>query len=178
MASGLERTGPCRCNDRVGLPDPARPTGVEAPFLLSRVFLGSDPMFARWKEQIRRLNQELAALALAVRRPDVPWYAKALGVFVIAYALSPIDLIPDFIPVLGLLDDLLLVPLGILAVRALVPAAVLAECRAEVAKGVPRPRTGWIAAVVIVAIWATVLGALLYWLFSPGGWLRSRSSTH
>ena len=134
-------------------------------------------MFARWKVRIRGLKLELAALALAVRRPDVPWYAKALGVVVIAYALSPIDLIPDFIPVVGLLDDLLLVPLGILAVRALVPAGVLAECRAEVAKGVPRPRTGWIAAAVIVAIWATVLGAVLHWLFSPSGWLRSPSST-
>jgi uncharacterized membrane protein YkvA (DUF1232 family) len=133
-------------------------------------------MLARWKDQIRGLKLELAALALAVRRPDVPWYAKALGVVVIAYALSPIDLIPDFIPVVGLLDDLLLVPLGILAVRALVPAGVLAECRAEVAKGVPRPRTGWIAAAVIVAIWATVLGTVLHWLFSSSGWLRSPSS--
>ena len=123
-------------------------------------------MLARWKERIRGLNQELAALALAMRRPDVPWYAKALGVLVIAYALSPIDLIPDFIPVLGLLDDLLLVPLGILAVRALVPPGVLAECRAEAAKGVLRPGTGWIAAVFIVAIWAVVLGSILRWVFS------------
>jgi uncharacterized membrane protein YkvA (DUF1232 family) len=147
------------------------------PFLLSRVFLGAGPVFARWKDRIKGLNDELAALALAMRRPDVPWYAQALGVLVIAYALSPIDLIPDFIPVVGLLDDLLLVPLGILAVRALVPTGVLAECRGEVAKGVPRPRTGWIAAAVIVAIWATVLGAVLHWLFSPSGWLRSPSST-
>ena len=127
------------------------------------------PVLARWKDRIRGLRHELAALALAVRRPDVPWYAKALGVVVIAYALSPIDLIPDFIPVLGLLDDLLLVPLGILAVRALVPDGVLAECRAEAAKGVLSPRTGWIAAAVIVAVWAAVLGALLRWLFSGSG---------
>src|SRR5678816_2034785 len=129
----------------------------------------SDPVFARWKDRIRELKHELAALALAMRRPDVPWYAKALGVVVIAYALSPIDLIPDFIPVLGLLDDLVLVPLGILAVRALVPAGVLAECRAEAAKGVLRPRTGWIAAAVIVVIWGMVLGAFLRWVFSGSG---------
>jgi uncharacterized membrane protein YkvA (DUF1232 family) len=134
-------------------------------------------LFAQWKDRIRGLNDELAALALAMRRPEVPWYAKALGVLVIAYALSPIDLIPDFIPVVGLLDDLLLVPLGILAVRALVPAGVLAECRAEAAKGVLRPRTGWIGAVVIVVIWATVLGAVLRWVFSPSeGSLGSPSS--
>jgi uncharacterized membrane protein YkvA (DUF1232 family) len=135
-------------------------------------------VFERWKDQIRGLKLELAALALAVRRPDVPWYAKALGVLVIAYALSPIDLIPDFIPVLGLLDDLLLVPLGILAVRALIPVGVLAECRAEAAKGVPRPRTGWIGAVVVVAVWAVVLGTILRWIFShPRGSLPGPSST-
>src|SRR5678816_412697 len=119
------------------------PTGVEAAFPAIEGLPWVGSMLARWKDQIRGLKLELAALALAVRRPDVPWYAKALGVVVIAYALSPIDLIPDFIPVVGLLDDLLLVPLGILAVRALVPAGVLAECRAEAAKGVLRPRTGW-----------------------------------
>ena len=77
---------------------------------------------------------------------------------------------------MGVLDDLILVPLGILAVRALVPAAVLAECRAEVAKGVPRPRTGWIAAVVIVVIWAVVLSVLLRWVFSPSDSLPGPSS--
>ena len=125
-------------------------------------------MLAEWKDRVRALKRELSALVLAMRRPDVPWYAKALGAVVIAYALSPIDLIPDFIPVLGLLDDLLLVPLGILAVRALIPPGVLEECRAEAASGFFRSRTRWIAATVIVAIWASVLVALVRW------WLRGR----
>lgn len=104
--------------------------------------------------------------ALALHRPDVPWYAKALGAVVIACALSPIDLISDFIPVLGLLDDLLLVPLGVLAVRVLGPAGVLDECRAQAAReGLP-PRTRWIAAAVVVLVWVSVALALLRW------WLR------
>ena len=180
MVRGLERTGPCCCNERVGVEGPVHGIGCGPPeesgaaaegSSCYRGALESDRVLEGWKERIRGLNLEVAALALAMRRPDVPWYAKALGVAVIAYALSPIDLIPDFIPVLGLLDDLLLVPLGILAVRALVPPGVLGECRAEAAKGVLRPRTGWIAAVVIVAVWGVVLGGLLRWVFS------GRSST-
>lgn len=85
-----------------------------------------------WKEKARALKREALALNLACRDPRTPWYAKALGAAVLAYALSPIDLIPDFIPVLGWLDDLILVPLGVLAVRALIPAGVLAECRERV----------------------------------------------
>jgi uncharacterized membrane protein YkvA (DUF1232 family) len=79
-----------------------------------------------WRERARQLKREAKALYLACRDPRTPWYAKALGAAVLAYALSPIDLIPDFIPVLGLLDDLILVPLGVLALRALIPSEVLA----------------------------------------------------
>jgi|SRR5262245_16680408 len=85
----------------------------------------------RWKEKARLLKLEATALYSACRDPRSPWYAKALGVAVVTYALSPIDLIPDFIPVLGLLDDLLLVPLGLLAVRTMIPDEVLAEHRAR-----------------------------------------------
>ncbi len=86
----------------------------------------------------------------------------------VAYAFSPIDLIPDFIPVLGYLDDLLLLPLGIVLARRMVPAEVMAECRerAETARGGDRPRSRW-AAVVIVALWVG-LAALAYYLFVPG----------
>ncbi len=75
------------------------------------------------------MKQEAAALYHACRDPRTPWYARALGIGVIAYALSPIDLIPDFIPLLGLIDDLVIVPLGVLAVRAMIPPGVLAEHR-------------------------------------------------
>ena len=103
----------------------------------------------------------------------MPWYAKALLVLVIAYALSPIDLIPDFIPVLGLLDDLLVVPLGVLVARWMIPAAVMAECRARAdARLLAGPRRAvtlvvvgialaWVAlAILLIAVVARVMGSL------------------
>jgi uncharacterized membrane protein YkvA (DUF1232 family) len=93
----------------------------------------------------------------------VPWYAKAVGVCVVAYALSPIDLIPDFVPVLGLLDDLVLVPLGLLLVVRLIPADILAKHRAEATAVAERP-ISWIGATAVIAIWALVavlLGMLM-----------------
>lgn len=101
----------------------------------------------------RRLRAELGALAIAARRPDVPWYAKVLAIGVVAYALSPIDLIPDFVPVLGYLDDAILLPLGILLARRLVPGAVLEECRAEAARrALERPRSP-LGLVIVVVLW-------------------------
>jgi uncharacterized membrane protein YkvA (DUF1232 family) len=99
-----------------------------------------------------------------VRDPRVPWYAKVLAACLVGYAFSPIDLIPDFIPVLGYLDDLVLIPLGIMVVRAMIPAAVLDECRvrAEQTKGKPR---NWIAAGAIVLVWITLSAAAIYWMF-------------
>ena len=74
-----------------------------------------------WRERARKLKQDVVAVALAMRDPRVPWYAKALGACIVAYALSPIDLIPDFVPVVGYLDDLVLVPLGLLLLLRLIP---------------------------------------------------------
>lgn len=110
----------------------------------------------RIRHWARVVKMDAVALYLATRDPRTPWYAKLLAGVVVAYALSPIDLIPDFIPVLGYLDDFLLVPLGLwLAVR-LIPAEVMKDCRTRGAELAERPvsRT---AAVVVVAIW---LGAL------------------
>jgi uncharacterized membrane protein YkvA (DUF1232 family) len=87
-------------------------------------------MLASLKNRARALKRDVSAICIARRDPRVPWYAKALAIVVAAYALSPIDLIPDFIPVLGHLDDLIIVPLGIWLVIALIPADVMAECRA------------------------------------------------
>src|SRR5262249_54191249 len=115
-----------------------------------------------WQERVRNLKRDMVAMGLAVRDPRVPWYAKALGTCVIAYALSPIDLIPDFVPVLGYLDDLVLVPLGLLLVLRLIPADVLAEHRVAASAIAERPvsRVGafavigvWIAATLLLAIW-------------------------
>jgi len=117
-----------------------------------------------WKERARQLKQEVYALYLAYRDPRVPWYARLAAALVVGYAFSPIDLIPDFIPVLGYLDDLVVVPLGAALAIRLIPATVLADCReraqAELAAGKP---TNWIAAGVVIAIWLLLaaLAALL-----------------
>lgn len=122
--------------------------------------------FAALRAWAHRLHRDGLALWFAVRHPDTPWYAKALAAVIVAYALSPIDLIPDFVPVLGYLDDLLLLPgLIWLAVRWL-PAGVLAQCRADAeawlaaSRERPRSRAG---AVAIVLIWGLVAWALAAW---------------
>ena len=115
-----------------------------------------------WQERVQVLKQETFTLVAACRHHRVPWYAKALALLVVGYALSPIDLIPDFIPVLGYLDDLVLIPLGFMLVIRLIPAEVLAECRREAKQIVERAkRTGMIAAAVIVAIWILTAALLL-----------------
>jgi uncharacterized membrane protein YkvA (DUF1232 family) len=111
-----------------------------------------------WKCQITQLKIETYALYLAYRDPRVPWYAKVFAACVVAYAFSPIDLIPDFVPVLGYVDDLILVPLGILLALKMMPQDVLNECRhdAEEALGQDKP-TNWIAGAVIISIWLLLL---------------------
>ena len=116
----------------------------------------------------RALKSEIAVLASAVRDPRTPLAAKMFGVFIVAYALSPIDLIPDFIPVLGYLDEALLLPIGLWAVRRMIPAAVLAEHRARVQPGARMPLSKS-AAVVIVAIWLATLAVVSHWLWDWAG---------
>jgi len=109
---------------------------------------------ASLKQRASRLKAELFVLALAVRHPATPWYARLLLLAVVAYALSPIDLIPDFVPLLGYLDDLILLPLGIALAIRLVPAAVLDECRQRVdTVRLPLRRAGYIAAALVVLFW-------------------------
>ena len=113
------------------------------------------------KKKVQALKTETYALYLAAKDPRTPWYARAVIVAVVAYAVSPIDLIPDFIPLLGYLDDLLLLPLGIALALRLVPRAVMAEsreaARTVLAKGLPGGRA---AAAVILAIWLVLLGII------------------
>jgi uncharacterized membrane protein YkvA (DUF1232 family) len=116
-----------------------------------------------WRDWAQALKRDTLALYYAARDPRTPWLAKLVIALVVAYALSPIDLIPDFIPVLGYLDDLLLLPLGIwLAVR-LLPAEVLAECRARAAQTLEQPRSRT-AAAVIVALWIALAVLAGWWL--------------
>ena len=113
-----------------------------------------------WKQRARQLKKETYAIYIACKDPKVPWYARVFAGFVVAYALSPIDLIPDFIPILGYLDDLVLVPLGIILVIKMIPPIVLEECRekAEAAMSQGKP-TSHSAALVIIGIWL-ILGIL------------------
>ena len=109
------------------------------------------------KEKAQRLLRQCVVLARAVRHPRTPWYAKVVGTLTLLYALSPIDLIPDFIPVVGLLDDLVIVPLGIWATMKLIPRDVWAECEAKVADGGERLGSDWRGALIVVAIWLALL---------------------
>jgi len=124
-------------------------------------------MIERMKAWARAIKLDVTTLWLAARDARVPWYAKALAGFVAAYALSPIDLIPDFIPVLGYLDDLLIVPLGIILAIRLIPPAVLVELRAEAARRQRRPANKAGLAIVL-ALWL-LAAVLLAWLFWPRG---------
>ena len=114
-------------------------------------------MLDKWKEKARELKKDTYAIYLACRHPQTPLFAKIVAVCVVGYAFSPIDLIPDFIPVLGLLDDLILIPLGIALVIRLIPPGVFEECRqkvsAEMTSGKPANR---LAAAIIIVIWISL----------------------
>ena len=128
---------------------------------LSRRFAGA-PSLARLKAWARGIKRDVHALYLAGRDPRVPWYAKAMAVVVAGYALSPLDLIPDFIPVVGYLDDVILVPLGILLVIRMIPSEIMAEHRAAAAAAQDRPVSRG-AAIAIIGIWVAAI-ALSAWL--------------
>ena len=118
-----------------------------------------------WKGRAARLKRDIPAVFLAMRRKETPLLAKVLAGVAVAYALSPVDLIPDFIPVLGLLDDLLLLPLLVAGAVRRIPAQVMDDCRVQ-AEGMWRdgkPKR-WYYAVPIVALWALLLFVLLKWI--------------
>ena len=126
-------------------------------------------MIDRLRAWARSLKSEIAVLAAAIRDPRTPRAAKILGALVVAYAVSPIDLIPDFIPVIGFLDDLVLVPLGLWALRRMIPPEVLAEHRARIGTDARlAPSRG--AAMVIVSLWLISLTGVSYWAWEKAGW--------
>lgn len=120
-------------------------------------------MLNELQQRARALKCETYALYVAYRDPRTPWYARVVVACVVAYALSPIDLIPDFVPILGYLDDLILLPLGIALALRLIPANVMRESRAHAEQRAQRP-TSWVAAAVIVAIWLGMAGLGIWWL--------------
>ena len=134
---------------------------------LWRVLAGGS-LGARLRGWAERLRRDVYAIYLAARDPRVPWYAKAAALLVALYAVSPIDLIPDFIPVLGQLDDLILVPLGVLLAARLIPDVLLAEHRAAAAAMVEEP-TDWRVGALFIGIWAIALAFLLRWLIEVLG---------
>jgi uncharacterized membrane protein YkvA (DUF1232 family) len=118
-------------------------------------------LLERLKRWAGRLKVETYALYLAYRDPRVPWYARVFAALVVGYAFSPIDLIPDPIPFIGYLDDLILVPLGIALAIRMIPAEVLAECR-EKAKELSKKPVNRVAAVVVVAVWLALAALGVY----------------
>jgi uncharacterized membrane protein YkvA (DUF1232 family) len=118
-------------------------------------------LIARWHQQVDHLKTEVFALYLAYKHPKTPWYAKVCMGIVIGYAVCPIDLIPDFIPVLGYLDDLIIVPAGIYLTLKMIPKDVMLECREKARISQFRTKIKWIITGVIVLIWMVVIFLLV-----------------
>ena len=122
----------------------------------------------KWKEKAERLRDNVYVLWLAFKDRRTPWYAKALVAVVVAYAVSPVDLIPDFIPVLGYIDDLVLVPAGVYLAMKMIPGEVVEDCRRKARNSVIPGKYRWLVPTIIILIWLLVI----YWiiriiLFSP-----------
>jgi uncharacterized membrane protein YkvA (DUF1232 family) len=123
-------------------------------------------LLAELKQRARHLRCETFALYLAARDTRTPWYAKLLVAGIVAYAFSPIDLIPDFVPVLGYLDDLILIPLGITLAIKMVPHSVLAECRTRAQESMQNGKpVSRVAGTVIIIIWLLLAVLFAVWAF-------------
>ena len=127
-------------------------------------------LFERLKTKAREIKTETFTLALAYRSPATPWYAKLFAALVVAYAFSPIDLIPDFIPVLGYLDDVILVPLGIKLALKMIPEEALAEARLQAQEAFPdgKPKN-WVVGAIIILIWVALAALAIFWAVR---WIR------
>ena len=126
-------------------------------------------MGSSWREQAHRLRREIYTLSLACRDPRVPWYVKTMAAGLVAYALSPIDLIPDFIPVLGYVDDLVVIPLGVLLMRWWIPVEVWADCRARAGSMAAHP-VSWVGAAIVVGVWLLLAGFAAWLITASVAW--------
>jgi uncharacterized membrane protein YkvA (DUF1232 family) len=153
---------PCCRKKSAPEPQAAQPSAATDSFFTVR-----HQALEKLKAWARRLKDDVVAVWFCARHPDTPWLAKAVAAAVVAYAFSPIDLIPDFIPVIGYLDDLILVPLGIWLVLRLVPPAIVSECRVQAAAWLadrrPKPRM-YAAAAVIIGLWLLALWLVWRWM--------------
>jgi uncharacterized membrane protein YkvA (DUF1232 family) len=121
--------------------------------------------WATWKEQSRKLKREIYALYLAYRDPRVPWYAKLFTACLVGYAFSPVDLIPDFIPVLGYLDDLVIIPVGVALAIKMIPQPVMLDCREKAHLALQDKPVNWIAGGVIVLFWLIIIAIVITFIF-------------
>jgi len=118
------------------------------------------------KKRAQQLKAETYALYLVARDPRTPWYAKLLVAGIVAYAFSPIDMIPDFIPIIGYLDDLILLPIAITLALKMVPHSVLVECRAQAHDTMQNKQPiSWVAGAVIISIWVLLVTLCIVWLY-------------
>ena len=128
----------------------------------------------RWKARAHVLKREVHALYLAYREHRVPLKAKIVAALVVAYAVSPLDLIPDFIPVVGYLDDLIILPLGIMLAVKMIPADVMQDCRARAGESLPEKKaSAIIGAVIVVVLWMAIIIAMVV----LGNMMMSRPSS-
>jgi len=123
------------------------------------------PWLESLKQRAKTLRRDTVAVYFASRDPRTPWYARVLAVVIAVYAFSPIDLIPDFVPVLGYLDGLILIPAGIALTLRLIPAAVMQDARLQADDSIAKPSTWWMT-LLIILVWVGVL-ALVVWLLLP-----------
>lgn len=123
--------------------------------------------FNNFKAKIKVLKNDIKALYLASKRPDIPLFAKLFTILVVGYALSPIDFIPDFVPILGYLDDLVLIPLGVALAIKMIPPHIIQECRLQAQDvfkdGKPK---NWLAGAIIITIWVAIIGLIAIKIFS------------
>lgn len=117
---------------------------------------GETRILERWKHEARKLKANVYTLYFAYRDPRVPWYAKVFIAGVVGYAFSPIDLIPDFVPILGYLDDLVLIPLGVALALKMIPKQVMDDARSKANSLSQKPKN-WVAAAVIILIWLCLI---------------------
>lgn len=118
-----------------------------------------------WRQKVKSLKSETYALYLAYKDPRTPWYARLMLLIVVGYALSPIDLIPDFIPIIGSLDDLIIVSLGFFLALKMIPKDVLRECREKAKERFGKPgKKSWAAAIIIITIWLLAI-YIIYRIF-------------
>lgn len=124
-------------------------------------------MLTALKTRARALKREAYALAIAMRDPRTPWYARAFLALVVAHTFSPIDLIPDFIPVLGYLDDLIITPLGIFLALKLIPPAVMVEARQQAESRMAHEKpVSWAGAVLVIGVWIIVMSVIGWTIFN------------